>query len=138
MTEAAESDKKKSIASAITVHEGRVLLVRRRVKEGSLSWQFPGGEIEEGESANAAAVRETREETGLEVKDVSVIGERVHPNTGRTMVYVACQVLGGTATVVDDDELAELAWSDGKQITDFVPYPFYGPVQKFLDDRLSS
>ena len=70
MTEPAEADKKKSIASAITVHEGRVLLVRRRVKEGSLSWQFPGGEIEEGEAANDAAVRETREETGLEVKDV--------------------------------------------------------------------
>lgn len=137
MTEPAESDKKKSIASAITVHEGRVLLVRRRVKEGSLSWQFPGGEIEEGESANEAAVRETREETGLEVKDVSVLGERVHPNTGRTMIYVACQVIGGTATVIDDDELAELAWSDGVQLADYVPYPFYGPVQDYLNEVLS-
>ncbi|MEV6441154.1 NUDIX hydrolase [Amycolatopsis sp. NPDC051716] len=138
MTETAAVGEKKSIASAITVHEGRVLLVRRRVKEGSLSWQFPGGEIEEGESATEAAVRETREETGLEVKDVSVLGERVHPNTGRTMIYVACQVVGGTATVVDDDELAELAWSDGTQLTDYVPYPFYGPVQEFLDGNLSS
>ncbi|MFB9688415.1 NUDIX hydrolase [Amycolatopsis plumensis] len=138
MTEAMEADKKKSIASAITVHDGRVLLVRRRVKEGSLSWQFPGGEIEEGESANEAAVRETREETGLEVKDVSVLGERVHPNTGRTMIYVACQVVGGTAAVVDDDELAEFAWSDGKALTDYVPYPFYGPVQEYLNDNLSS
>ncbi|MEU5262427.1 NUDIX hydrolase [Amycolatopsis sp. NPDC021455] len=137
MTESAESDKKKSIASAITVHEGRVLLVRRRVKEGSLSWQFPGGEIEEGESANEAAVRETREETGLEVKDVSVLGERVHPNTGRTMIYVACQVIGGTATVVDDDELAEFAWSDRRKLTEYVPYPFYGPVQVYLDENLS-
>jgi 8-oxo-dGTP diphosphatase len=137
MTEPAEADKKKSIASAITVHEGRVLLVRRRVKEGSLSWQFPGGEIEEGESANEAAVRETREETGLEVKDVAVLGERVHPNTGRTMVYVACEVVGGKATVVDDEELAELAWSDGGQLTEYVPYPFYGPVQDYLDGNLS-
>ncbi|SEP54164.1 NUDIX hydrolase [Amycolatopsis saalfeldensis] len=135
MTEPAEV--RKAIAAAIIVHEGRVLLVRRKVKEGSLSWQFPAGEVEDGEASTAAAVRETREETGLEVKDISVLGERVHPNTGRTMVYVACQVVSGTAAVVDDDELAEVAWSDGNQITDYVPYPFYGPVQAHLDASLS-
>ncbi|WP_328604960.1 MULTISPECIES: NUDIX hydrolase [unclassified Amycolatopsis] len=138
MTENASADKEKSIASAVIVHEGQVLLVRRRVKEGSLSWQFPGGEIEDGESANEAAVRETREETGLEVKDDAILGERVHPNTGRTMIYVACQVAGGTASVVDDDELAEFAWSDSATLTDYVPYPFYGPVQEYLNENLSN
>ena len=138
MTEPAEASKERPISAAVIVHEGRVLLVRRRVKEGSLSWQFPAGEVEEGEAANAAAVRETREETGLEVKDVLVLGERVHPNTGRTMIYVACQVVGGNASVVDDDELVEFAWSDAKQITEYVPYPFYGPVQDYLNDHLLS
>lgn len=138
MTESTDVDKQKSISAAVIVHEGRVLLVRRRVKEGSLSWQFPAGEVEDGESANDAAVRETREETGLEVSDLSVLGERVHPNTGRTMIYVACQVVGGTAAVVDDDELAEFAWSDGKRLTEYVPYPFYGPVQEYLDEYLSN
>ncbi|MFI7116881.1 NUDIX hydrolase [Amycolatopsis sp. NPDC049868] len=137
MTETADVNKEKPISAAVIVHEGRVLLVRRRVKEGSLSWQFPAGEVEEGEAATAAAVRETREETGLEVKDVSVLGERVHPNTGRTMIYVACRVIGGTAAVVDDDELAECAWSDGQQLTNYVPYPFFEPVQEYLDLYLS-
>ena len=136
MTQSTEDSKEKPISAAVIVNDGRVLLVRRRVKEGSLSWQFPAGEIEEGESANVAAVRETREETGLEVKDVSVLGERVHPNTGRTMIYVACRVVDGEAAVVDDDELAEFAWSNGKQLTDYVPYPFYGPVQEYLDEHL--
>lgn len=49
--------------------DGR-LLVQRRPPHGLLGglWEFPGGKVEAGESAEAAAVRETREETGLEVR----------------------------------------------------------------------
>lgn len=125
------------IAAAVIVQDGRLLLVRRRVKEGSLSWQFPAGEVEEGEAATDAAVRETREETGLNVAASMVLGDRVHPNTGRTMIYVACDVIDGVATVVDDDELDSLAWSDKVQLAGYVPYPFYGPVQEYVDKELT-
>lgn len=120
------------IAAAIIVKDGRVLLVRRRVKEGSLSWQFPAGAVEEGESPGEAAVRETREETSLDVAESKTLGERVHPATGRTMIYVACDVIGGEAHVTDDDELVELTWSTREQLSEYVPYGFYTPVQDFL------
>jgi 8-oxo-dGTP diphosphatase len=41
---------KPGISAAIIVAHGRVLMVRRRVSEGELSWQFPAGAIEAGES----------------------------------------------------------------------------------------
>lgn len=126
------------IAAAVIVQDGKVLLVKRRVKEGSLSWQFPAGEVEPGETGSQAAVREVHEETGLTVAEGKVLGERVHPNTGRTMIYVACDVVDGVASVVDDEELVEVAWSSGKELTEYVPYPFYGPVQEHLDASLSS
>jgi 8-oxo-dGTP diphosphatase len=125
------------IASAVITHEGKVLLVRRRVKEGSLSWQFPGGEVEPDETAGQAAVREVREETDLIVRDSTILGERVHPNTGRTMVYVACDVVSGNAQVIDDDELDNLAWIDKGNLSEYVPYGFYQPVQEYLNDMLS-
>jgi 8-oxo-dGTP diphosphatase len=125
------------IASAVITHEGKVLLVRRRVKEGSLSWQFPGGEVEAGESAGQAAVREVREETGLIVAESKVLGERVHPNTGRVMIYVACEATAGEASVVDDDELDSFAWVGRSGLVDYVPYGFYGPVQEHLDAALA-
>jgi 8-oxo-dGTP diphosphatase len=125
-----------AIAAAVIVNDGQVLLVRRRVKEGSLSWQFPAGEVEPGEAGDAAAVRETEEETGLTVRASSSLGERVHPATGRTMLYFACEVLSGTAHVGDEDELAEVAWCDRATLTDYVPYPFFGPVQDHLDANL--
>jgi 8-oxo-dGTP diphosphatase len=124
------------IAAAIIVSDRRVLMVRRRVKEGELSWQFPAGQVEPGESADDAAVRETREETGLTVRATQRLGERVHPATGRTMVYVACEVMGGTAYVADGDELAEVAWCDRATLTSYVPDPLYSPVQDYLDATL--
>jgi 8-oxo-dGTP diphosphatase len=124
------------IAAAVIVDDGRVLMVRRRVKEGQLSWQFPAGEVEPGESGEDAAVREAKEETGVTVRAVDLLGERVHPATGRTMVYVACEATGGTAHVADEDELAEVAWCDRATLTSHVPYPFFGPVQEYFDANL--
>jgi ADP-ribose pyrophosphatase YjhB (NUDIX family) len=46
------------IAAAIIVRDGKVLLVRRRVREGTLSWQFPAGAIEADETPGQAAIRE--------------------------------------------------------------------------------
>ncbi|MGY0234890.1 NUDIX hydrolase [Longispora urticae] len=124
------------IAAAIVVLAGRVLLVRRRVSEGSLSWQFPAGAVEDGESGMQAAVRETSEETGVEVRALTTLGERVHPATGRTMVYVACEVVAGTARVADAEELAEVAWADRELLAELIPYPLFGPVAAHLDGLL--
>ena len=128
---------KPAIAAAVITQDGRVLLVRRRVKEGSLSWQFPAGGIEDGESAQDAAVRETFEETGLVVAARRVLGDRIHPATKRRMFYVACNALAGEARVADADELDAVAWVKLSEITDYVPYPFYDPVQEHLDAVLT-
>ncbi|MER6047692.1 NUDIX hydrolase [Streptomyces sp. NPDC001793] len=132
------ADERPGIAAAIIVHEGRVLMVRRRISEGKLSWQFPAGEVEPGETREDAAVRETKEETGLNVSAVKLLGERVHPATGRLMSYTACEVLSGTAHVADTEELAELAWVAHDQIPEYVPYGLFGPVQEYLDATLVS
>ncbi|MFB6535406.1 NUDIX hydrolase [Streptomyces noursei] len=132
------ADERPGIAAAIIVHEGRVLMVRRRISEGKLSWQFPAGEVEPGETREDAAVRETKEETGLNVSAVELLGERVHPATSRLMSYTACEVLSGTAHVADTEELAELAWVAHDQIPEYVPYGLFGPVQEYLDAALAS
>jgi 8-oxo-dGTP diphosphatase len=129
---------KPAIAAAVIVQDGKLLLVRRRVAEGSLSWQFPAGEIEPGESAEDAAVRETFEETGLVVAARRVLGDRVHPNTKRQMFYVMADALAGSARVADVDELDAVEWVKLSEVTEYVPYPFYGPVQAHLDAALTA
>jgi 8-oxo-dGTP diphosphatase len=128
------NDDRPPVAAAVVIDDGRVLLVRRRVEEGRLSWQFPAGKVEPGESAGNAAVRETLEEAGLAVRAVGNLGERVHPDTGRTMLYITCEIVDGTVHVASEGEVAEVAWCD--RLSTYVPYPLYGPVQEYLDGNL--
>ncbi len=115
-----------------------MLLVRRQVAEGQLSWQFPAGKVEPGESCEEAAVRETKEEAGLDVVAVAPLGERVHPITGWQVSYTACEVAGGTAHVADADEVAEVAWVTLPEIPRYIPYGLFEPVQRYLDVVLRS
>ncbi|MDH6580322.1 NUDIX hydrolase [Kitasatospora sp. MAP5-34] len=124
------------VAAAIVVRGGRVLMVRRRASEGELSWQFPGGKIEVGETPAQAAVRETREEVGLDVAALRLLGGRVHPKTGRRLTYVACAARTGAAYVAAPDEVAELAWVSHAEIPAYVPYGIFEPVQAYLDAAL--
>lgn len=56
------------IAIAVVEHSGRYLVGQRPTRKPLAGlWEFPGGKVEPGETAAEAAVRETREETGLEI-----------------------------------------------------------------------
>jgi 8-oxo-dGTP pyrophosphatase MutT (NUDIX family) len=58
----------RSAGGVIVDDEGRVILTARRSFKGDLGWGLPKGIVEKGESPEAAALREAREETGLEVE----------------------------------------------------------------------
>lgn len=131
------TDEKPAIAAAIIVQDGKLLLVQRRVAEGELSWQFPAGAVEVGETFEDAAVRETAEEAGLTVEAVKMLGERIHPKTGRLMGYVACTVMSGTAHVADSEELSDITWATPEQFRTYVPYGFAPAVQEYLDATLA-
>jgi tRNA (cytidine/uridine-2'-O-)-methyltransferase len=65
-----------AVAAGVIVsrQDGRVLLLRRALEPAKGLFGLPGGFIDVGESAEQAVHRETREETGLEVEDVSFLG----------------------------------------------------------------
>ncbi|MFD4563733.1 NUDIX hydrolase [Streptomyces sp. NPDC058467] len=120
---------------AVIVDGGRLLLIRRAVPEGGLVWVLPGGAMEPGETAEQTAVRETLEETGLAVNAVEELGERVHPDTGRLIAYVACTVLEGAARAASPREVSAVAWAAPDEIPRYVPRGLYPPVQAYLDRR---
>lgn len=101
------------------VHDaaGRLLLVRRGRQPGRGLWSLPGGRCEPGETAAAAAVREVREETGLEVTAGAVVGRVERPGLDGTVYViddVACTVAGGELAPGDDAD--EVRWVDGAEL----------------------
>jgi 8-oxo-dGTP pyrophosphatase MutT (NUDIX family) len=123
------------VAAIVTSHRG-VLAGRRN--DGRPPWTFIAGEIEPGESAVDAAVREVKEETGLEVRaGHQEIGRRVHPKTKRTMIYLACSPVAGTDVFVgDQEELAEVRWLSLVEVDTLLPGVF-DPVREHLGRLIS-
>ncbi|MBI4887567.1 MAG: NUDIX hydrolase [Acidobacteria bacterium] len=88
-------DPKLAVGTIITDAESRVVLVRRAIEPGYGKWVFPGGYVDRGEEVQTAAVREAREETGLEVRLDRLIN--IYSYTGRVPVIVvyAATMIGG-------------------------------------------
>src|SRR4051794_40622122 len=97
-------------ASAIvTDADGRILLHRRRDNE---MWALPGGVMELGESLGGCAVREVREETGLEVEPIGIVG--IYSDPKHVFAYddgevrqefsicVECRIIAGSVAVSDE------------------------------------
>jgi NADH pyrophosphatase NudC (nudix superfamily) len=118
------------VAAIVTSHLG-VLAGRRN--DGTPPWTFIAGEVEPGESISDAAVREVEEETGLVVRaGHHEIGRRVHPKTGRLMIYLACVPVEGTDVFVGDaEELAEVRWLSLAEVDEVMPGMF-DPVHEHL------
>jgi 8-oxo-dGTP pyrophosphatase MutT (NUDIX family) len=122
------------VVAAIVTSPFGVLVGRRN--DGKPPWTFIAGEVEPGESPADAAIREVKEETGLLVNYSKIIGRRVHPKTGRTMIYLACAPAGSTDIFVgDEDELAEVRWISLAEVDELLPGVFE-PVREYLTEQL--
>jgi 8-oxo-dGTP pyrophosphatase MutT (NUDIX family) len=121
------------IAAAIITSPLGVLVARRH--DGRPPWTFIAGALEPGEDPADAAVREAEEETGLRIRTTGVIGRRVHPQTGREMIYLAARPTHGTNAVVGDaQELAEVRWVDLAQADELMHGAMFGPVRNYLKE----
>ena len=86
----------------------RILMVRQDHPERTV-WMVPGGGIEEGENSAQAAVREVREETGLEVEILGLIWhvEEVSDRGQRFVNFFKARVAGGELKLGADPEFSE-------------------------------
>lgn len=134
MPEEATKPERPPVVAAIVTCERGVLVGRRH--DGRPPWTFIAGEVEPGESIADAAVREVKEEAGLRVVAAErEIARRVHPKTGRTMVYLACSPTGHTDVFVGDiDELAEVKWATLAEAEALLPGMFE-PVHRYLIEQ---
>jgi 8-oxo-dGTP diphosphatase len=138
--ESVDRPQRPAVIVAIVASPEGVLLGRRN--DGRPPWTFIAGENEPGESPADTIVREVKEETGLAIKPGTEIAARVHPRTGRHMVYVAARMATRERTPIvgDPEELAEVRWvtlAEAEQLMQ-AGGGMHEPVRAYLARTLSS
>lgn len=115
----------------------QVLLGLRKSPHGAGSWCPPGGHMEFGESNAEAAIREAKEETGLDINPLSVKLAGVTNDFFKesNKHYITLNLLAydyqGEARVMEPEKCAEWRWFDLNKL----PENLFLPVANFLEEH---
>lgn len=115
--------------------EGQIALIKRDGKYGSGTWAPPGGHIEFGESAVDAAIRETMEEIGVEIRNTKILGFTEDLSAAYDTHYITIWTKADLASgnlKSKDIEFTESGFFDINNL----PEPLFISFKNLLDGRL--
>lgn len=92
----------KVVAGTVFTLDGGIVLLKRSVEPALGKWVFPGGYVDRGEPVYEAAVRETLEESCLEVKLGPLLNVYSYPGSANVIVVYTAEVIGGTLSAGDE------------------------------------
>ena len=110
---------------AVIVHEGRVVLVKRRFEPLAGQWSIPGGAVEAGETLEACITREMAEETGFFVQVgpvIEVLDRITRDDEGRILYHFVlidylCWPVGGELQAGSD--VAEAVLTEPSELAQY-------------------
>jgi len=111
---------------------GKVLLSKRKSSHGAGEYGFPGGHLEFGESIVAAAKRETKEEAGIEIKNVRFLyfGNLIkYAGKHYAQIGIIAEYKSGRPTIMEPDKSDSWGWYD----TGDLPEPLFGPIPMYFE-----
>jgi 8-oxo-dGTP diphosphatase len=106
-----------NISGCIILNQkGEVLLLHRHTSNKK-QWETPGGKIEDGESPEEAAIRETEEELGVKVTIIRLLNTGDFEENGKKYHYYwhLAEISSGTPTIIETntfDQLAYYSWNE--------------------------
>ena len=107
-------DPKVAVGTIIRARSSRIVLVRRAIEPGYGKWVFPGGYVDRGEPLTVAAIREAREECGLDVRLDGLVNIYSYADRAPVIVVYAATAIGGT--ICADEECLEAVEFDTSAI----------------------
>ena len=111
----------------IILKENKVLLGKRRNAHGEGSWCFPGGHLEANESWEQCACRETREETGIEIKNLrfAAVTNDIFADEDKhyITIFMVADHHSGEASIMEEEKCEKWDWFDWDEFPEllFVP-----------------
>ncbi len=128
----------KTSTAIIPYPDNKILLIKRNTHPFVGFWALPGGRMDPGETIEQTVIREVKEETGLDVKIVGVVGEYVEKGVREDIdyeYYPTCfvvQLVGGELKK-QDSEIQEMKLFS----LDALPLPLAFEHEKMIDGYVS-
>ena len=107
-------DPKVAVGTIIAMPDDRIVLVRRAIEPGYGRWVFPGGYVDRGEVVSVAAVREAREEAGLEIRLDGLVSIYSYAGRAPVIIVYAATAVGGDLCA--DEECLEAALFESTEL----------------------
>ncbi len=125
---------KPGVGTAVIVRkDGKVLFSKRLKNPGYNKWHFPGGGLEWFEEIEDCAIRETKEETNVDIKNVRIVKVTNaiyrEDNDHYVTVWVVADYAGGEVKDMEPNKAVGWDWYEW----DKLPEPYFLPVKQLLD-----
>lgn len=98
-------DPKVAVGTIIRTSDDGIVLVRRAIEPGYGLWVLPGGYVDRGEDVTGAAIRETREEAGLEIELGDLVG--IYSYARRSLIVIVYAARAISSELCHDEECLE-------------------------------
>ncbi len=97
--------------------DNKILMVQENKKEKKGKWNMPAGKLEDGETLIEAAIRETKEETGLDItiKGLITVLENIASLGQLVVFYFMGEYIGGEPKC-DNIEISDIKWMTEEEI----------------------
>ncbi len=117
----------------IIINKDKVLLGKRINSIGHDSWAFTGGHLEYGETPEECAIRETLEETGLEIKNVKkgpwVNNVFLEKSTQYITIFMIAKYQKGIPEIKEPTKCSQWQWFKWEDL----PNPLFKPIQTLIE-----
>lgn len=113
-------------------NNNEILLLKRKGAHGEGDWSFPGGHLEFGESWIECARRETKEEAGINIKNIIFFSATNDIFEKEDKHYITIEMKAklqsGIAKIMEPDKSTDIGWFKANNL----PKPLFLPVKNLL------
>jgi 8-oxo-dGTP diphosphatase len=133
-----DRNKIKACVGVMIFKDGKVLMGKRKGSHGNGEYSFTGGHLEFGESFEECAKRETKEEAGIDIKNLkflSVANISKHENRQDILISFTADWENGEPTSDPDEKIGDWQWYDLDNLSFSIFYPSQVSIDSYKTGR---